>query len=116
VTTLKQVRTAAAKFGATVEDTKIGNTHECRVAAPYGQVWRDGVHEFVDGANIPWKPDYADLLNRMSYGLEACTTPDCEWCEAATPMTPAEKAEAFRQMREVAEWYMDHARPSKREG
>lgn len=78
--TLRQLKAAAKKIGATVEDDKIGLTHECRVEAPKGHVWNDGVHEFVDQAYIPWKPDYGDLLSRMSYGFSKCEDPVCEWC------------------------------------
>lgn len=79
--TLRDVKAAAKAIGATVEDGKCGNTHECRVEAPKGHRWMaDGLHEFVDAANIPWKPDYADLLDRMEYGVEDCPDADCEWC------------------------------------
>lgn len=81
--TLRNVRQRAKELGATVEDDKIGHTHECRVEAPHRKVWAEGhVHEMVDGAFIPWKPDYADLLSRMAYGLEDCDDPECEWCTA----------------------------------
>lgn len=80
--TLKQVRALAAQLGAKVEDDKIDNAHECLVEAPHGKVWMCcGVHELVDSTNRPWKPDYADVLNRMRYGLE--NYPEglaCEWC------------------------------------
>jgi len=80
--TLKDVRALAAKLGATVEDEKTGHHHCCRVEAPRGKVWAaDSLHEFVDDTNRPWKPDYADLLARMGYGLEDCPAgPECEWC------------------------------------
>lgn len=81
MTTLKQVKAAAAKLGAKVEDDKIGDTHECRVEAPHRKKWAcRGVHEMVDSANRPWKPDYADMLASIEFGLEDCTDPDCEWC------------------------------------
>lgn len=82
MTTLAKVRAAAAKLGATVEDEKVGHSHSCRVEAPHGKIWAEGdVHELVDDANRPWKPDYADLLSRMAYGLEDCPAgADCEWC------------------------------------
>lgn len=80
--TLATVRAFAATLGAKVEDDKAGNTHECRCEAPHGKVWAaDGIHEFVDAAHKPWKPDYDDLLARMKYGVEDC--PEglaCEWC------------------------------------
>lgn len=79
--TLKDVRKLAKQLGATVEDDKIGNTHECRVEAPHRKRWAcRGVHEMVDSSFLPWKPDYADVLDGMKFGLEDCTDPDCDWC------------------------------------
>lgn len=81
MTTLKQVKSLALKFGAKVEDDKCGNTHECRVEAPYRKQWAcDEIHELIACAYRPWKPDYQDVLDRMNYGLIDCTDPDCEWC------------------------------------
>jgi hypothetical protein len=82
--TLKEVRRLAREIGATVEDTRDGGTHECRVEAPDGFYWAEGsVHEMVDCSYRPWKPDYADLLSRMKYGVTKCTDPDCDWCHPA---------------------------------
>lgn len=79
--TLREVRTIASFLGAKVEDDKVGYTHECRVEAPHRKVWACcGIHELVDSANIPWKPDYADVISRMEYGLEDCVGA-CEWCD-----------------------------------
>lgn len=81
MSTFKAVAKEAAKLGATVEDDIIGNTHECRIQAPHRKFWCEGgVHEMVDISNRPWKPDYAGLISRMSYGLEDCTDTECEWC------------------------------------
>ena len=81
MTTLAKVRALAKQLGATVEDEKIGNHHECRVEAPHRKKWSEGdVHELLDSANRPWKPDYEDLISRMNYGLEDCVGP-CEWCD-----------------------------------
>jgi hypothetical protein len=78
---LRKIKQLAEKLGATVENTKCGATHECRVEAPKGKLWAEGnVHELVDAAYLPWKPDYIDLLSRMNYGLEDCNNPECEWC------------------------------------
>ena len=78
---LRELRAIAKLLGAKVEDDKTGDTHECRVEAPHRKVWRcAGIHELIDCTNRPWKPDYGDLLNRMAYGIEDCTDPDCEWC------------------------------------
>jgi len=81
MTTLKDVRKLAKKLGAIVEDSKIGHVHECTVEAPAGHIWKaDDIHQFVANAYIPWKPDYDDLLDRMAYGIEPCTDPECDWC------------------------------------
>lgn len=82
--TLRDVKKLAAKLGVKVEDDKCCCTHECRVEAPRRKVWKcGGIHELIDYTNQPWKPDYDDILNRMNYGLEDCTDPDCEWCNNA---------------------------------
>lgn len=81
MTTLKDVKILAKRLGAKVEDDKCGHTHECRVEAPHRKRWScDGIHELIDCTNRPWKPDYADVLARMNYGLEDCIG-DCEWCD-----------------------------------
>jgi hypothetical protein len=80
--TLKDLKKRARELGAKVEDTKVGETHECRVEAPYRKLWAcDEIHELVDSAYRPWKPAYDDLLSRMAHGLSDCTDPDCEWCD-----------------------------------
>lgn len=80
MSTLALVKRCATKLGAVVLDQKIGGHHSCTVEAPPGFTWAEGLHEFVDSTNRPWKPDYADLLDRMSYGLKPCDDPECEWC------------------------------------
>jgi uncharacterized protein YcsI (UPF0317 family) len=82
MTNLRKVRAAARKIGATVQDDRIGHSHTCRVEAPSGMIWSCGdLHELVDDTNQPWKPDYEDVLARMSYGVEPCPLgDDCEWC------------------------------------
>ncbi len=81
--TLKAIKTLAKQIGATVIDDKCGHTHECTVEAPAGKRWKcSEIHMLVDCANIPWKPDYADLLDRMAYGVEDCPDKDCEWCNS----------------------------------
>jgi len=78
---LKNVKARAKQLGAKVEDDKCGNTHECRVEAPHRKVWRAfGCHEIIDCTNRPWKPDYADILNSMDYGLDDCIDNECDWC------------------------------------
>jgi hypothetical protein len=79
--TLRHVKALAKVLGAKVEDDKIGNTHECRVESPHRKYWCEGdVHELIACTNRPWKPDYADLLSRMGYGLADCIG-ECEWCD-----------------------------------
>jgi hypothetical protein len=79
--TLLKVKTLAKKVGATVVDEKIGEYHTCSVEAPAGLVWScDQLHELIDSTTRPWKPDYEDLLGRMSQGTELCANPECEWC------------------------------------
>jgi len=80
--TLRDLKLAAKKLNASVEDDKSFGFHECRVEAPKGYIWVDGVHEFVDSTHEPWKPDYEDLINRMSFGVVKCDDPDCEWCNS----------------------------------
>lgn len=84
--TLRDVKALAKKLGAKVEDDKIGETHECRVEAPYRKKWAcRGVHEMVDSCFRPWKPDYDDMIACMEFGLEDCDDHDCEWCEVIAP-------------------------------
>lgn len=78
MTTLKTLTMAALKVGAIVHDTRIGQSHSCGVEAPPGHHWSCGLHELVDSAYVPWKPDYGDLLARMNQSIEPCG-PDCEW-------------------------------------
>jgi hypothetical protein len=78
---LREVKKVASKFQATVVDDKSFNVHRCAIEAPKGFIWSEGdIHELVDETNQPWKPDYADLVTRMNYGIEKCPHDDCEWC------------------------------------
>lgn len=79
MTTLAKLKIEAKKYGATVEKERLGLTTTVRVTAPHGYHWNEGVvHQFVDDV-YTGPNDYADLISRMSYGLEKCE-PDCEWC------------------------------------
>lgn len=82
MTRLADVREHAAGIGAIVTDEKIGESHTCSVESPKGMVWAASeTHEFVDSSYRPWKPDYSDLMARMSYGVKPCPYyDDCEWC------------------------------------
>ena len=79
--TLADVKKAAAKMGGvTVEQAREGDSLTLYVDAPKGHRWEQELHEFVDSSNLPWKPDYDDMLSRMSYGYEVCADAECEWC------------------------------------
>ena len=81
MTNLKAVQAAATKLGAVIEDQKTGEHHTCEALAPRRHLWiATGNHCLVDSCYQPWKPDYADLLARMSYGIEPCINPECDWC------------------------------------
>lgn len=79
--TLKDIKVRAKQLGARVEDDKSFGFHECRVEAPHRKKWvcRE-VHEMIDSTRQPWKPDYADMLDCMNYGLEDCVG-ECDWCD-----------------------------------
>lgn len=79
--THKQVKDAARAIGAGVTLEKHGDSWRLGVEAPRGFVWADGVHELVDWSYAPWKPDYADVLARMAYGVVPCEDDECDWCE-----------------------------------
>jgi hypothetical protein len=54
-------------------------------AAPAGYYWAadPGVHELVDDPSWEDSEEEAakDLIERMSYGIDKCDTPDCGWCK-----------------------------------
>lgn len=81
--TLAQVKKAAAKIGATIEQGRSGEAITCEAFSPPGFMFSEGSHVLVDSSYLPFKPDYANLLERIGYGLEPCTVPDCECCEEA---------------------------------
>lgn len=80
---MSDLRKAATKLGATVEVSD-GYMLSVNVDAPERMIWRaDGGHCLTStcyrgkGATAEV---VADLLDRMAYGIEACTEPDCEYC------------------------------------
>ena len=78
---LRQVRELARELSATFTKERFVHKIRCGVEAPAGYVWRcGGIHELVDWTAVGWKPDYADLIARMSYGVAPCPTEDCDWC------------------------------------
>jgi len=78
--TLKDVKKRAKELGASVTKERQGDTVVVYVTAPKGKRWEHELHEFVDSVHYMWPNDYDDLLQRMSYGLEECDDPQCEWC------------------------------------
>ena len=80
--TLAKLKAEARRLGAKVEIEDDAGARTVRVEAPHGKIWREGdVHEIVDFTYRPWKPDYAHIIKRMSYGLEDCPNgPGCDWC------------------------------------
>ena len=72
IATLQQVRALAKSFGAEVEYYSSGDHTTLAVTAPGGFHWEGGVHTLVDSPFKPFKPDYADMLERMSFGLDKC--------------------------------------------
>lgn len=82
--TLKDLRKAAKPYGAIITKERNGDTVDVSVEAPHRKIWAGaGVHVLIDASFYAEKPDYADLIERMEYGIEDCTDPDCEWCNSA---------------------------------
>lgn len=69
------------ELGATMTEEVHGDSVRLGVEAPKGSRFAtEELHELVDWTYRPWKPDYADVLSRMSHGIEKCPHEDCEWC------------------------------------
>lgn len=86
MTTLNQLRKAAARHGATVDHRSVGKWHLVNVDAPQGKVWScDGsIHTLAlewQTVDSGWR-DAAieDCLGRMEYGTMDCEEPDCDIC------------------------------------
>lgn len=78
---LRRLKTACNVIGASVLNERVGESWTCEVFAPARMLWKaSGNHCMTDSAYHPWRPDYADLLNRVKMGVEPCTDPECEWC------------------------------------
>lgn len=111
--TLKKIQALADKIGATLRDESIaGHTVEFTCEAPKGHVWScdGGIHELVAWQNAgPWgrKDLYADLFERMEYGVEICAIPECEWCnpEDQELVTAPKRAVTCRQERSARSGY-----------
>jgi hypothetical protein len=81
--TLSDLKRVARKLDPNIEVTQdiIGDSYCVEVISPPGFMFSCGdLHILVDHTYRPWKPDYADLIERLGYGLEECTDPECEWC------------------------------------
>jgi hypothetical protein len=51
------------------------------VDSPVGKVFKaTGTHTITDSWHRGFKPDYADIFERMSDGLEDCEDPECDNC------------------------------------
>lgn len=78
--TLRKVKAKASTMGVTVDDWKIGTGHGCDCWSPKGKVFvANACHSLCEETNRPWKPDYADVLERLDMGLEDC--PDGKECD-----------------------------------
>jgi hypothetical protein len=85
--TVADLREAAARHGATVEDASLADYVAYRVCAPSGKCWDEGLHVF----RVEWRAGDAaaeqealrDVLAQMEDygGLSDCTVPDCPYCQ-----------------------------------
>jgi hypothetical protein len=88
VITRRQVTALAKSYGTTAvyHPDREALEHEITIDAPDGTVWScSQIHQIVAcGADgTPWETLYADVFERMSYGLETCEEPDCDVCRDA---------------------------------
>lgn len=92
---IDKLEAEAAKYGAEVSQ----DDRALMVDAPKGKVWKgNGTHCLVESCeNRGGQTWYAEavksLIERMAYGVEACTETDCDVCE--------EVASELNQDREV---------------
>jgi len=75
----KKAEQLAAKYGGTIDEWFESFRGEVRAVAPAGYHWAtDQLHVLVEGYTLGNKAEaWADLVDRMSDGVEECT-PDCE--------------------------------------
>jgi hypothetical protein len=70
-------------YGATVDERDPSTFY---VDAPKGKVWMCDVihtlaHQHNNNHGHSWKAEaYADAIERMEWGLEDCTEPNCDIC------------------------------------
>jgi hypothetical protein len=100
-TTRQQLISRCRSLGVYLYDDGTGNG-TLLVEAPHGHIIAgEGLHglvaEYGDGAGS--KPEaYADLADRLAYGIERCTETDCDNCSEG-PMDPDEYARIYRTER-----------------
>lgn len=81
--TQKQVENRAAELGCEFEVLRRAPKLDCQVWAPEGKRFELGLHTLV-GHQLPGRPleqVFADMLERMSNGVEDCDDPNCDTCE-----------------------------------
>ena len=85
MTTRQKVRTLADRYEADFIVNQDPPALDCEVIAPRGWHWlTDGLHAFVGNQ---WRREnvrevYADMLDRMSDGIEKCTPDTCQLWDA----------------------------------
>lgn len=83
MTAREKVLKLAARMGAVVTLNDTGRRWVATVDAPDGQLWScSGCHCLV-GQQWDGEPRvnvWQDLLDRMLYGLDQCSDPECECC------------------------------------
>ncbi len=78
---LRALRKLCAETGATLTIEEGSGVSEARLEAPKGHRWGGDLHEYVDAAFLPWRNDFADMLDRaQSEPAMPCDDPECEWC------------------------------------
>lgn len=82
-----KAKALAKKLGAEVENNSNGEQYVYDILAPKGKIWSCNLIHCLVGNCFKGDPKWyeevwKDLYERMSYGLEECDDPDCEWCHA----------------------------------
>jgi hypothetical protein len=77
---LKALRKRVKELGCVMTLEKHGDSVRLGVEAPKGYHFVPELHEYVDWSYQPWQPDFADMLDRLSTGIEICEDAECEWC------------------------------------
>ncbi len=80
-----KVRYAAKKIGAEIVCNSTTEQYDYEVLAPNGMIFScDSIHLLVGNCfkgDPAWYEEvWKDLYDRISFGVEKCETPDCEWC------------------------------------